>query len=223
MKTIGYALIPLVALTLASCQGEITVDPTTQPMTEEAPTRTEDETTLEKPVTEPVATQVAVEPTLVQDTPGNLELELSDPDWNGETVPEGQQCLREGGEEPSTPEIRVSKLPQGTDTILLEFSDRDFSPMDNGGHGKIGYLVSGGATEVLIPSIPGHSFELPAGFFIIHEHLASSFDRAGAYMPPCSGAAGHAYYVTVKAAQLLSMDDAEFLVLDQGTLDLGEY
>jgi hypothetical protein len=223
MKTIGHALIPLVALIMVACQGEITMDPTTLPIASEAPTSTEVEPTLQEPVTDPVGTQAAAEPTPVQNTPGDLELELSDADWNGEAVPEGQQCLREGGVEPSTPEIRVSNLPQGADTILLEFSDRDFRPMDNGGHGKIGFLVSGGVTNVLIPSVPGHSFELPKGFFVVHEHLASSFDRAGAYMPPCSGAVGHAYYVTVRAAQLLSMDRLEFLVLDQGTLDLGEY
>ena len=51
-------------------------------------------------------------------------------------------------------------LPKGTNTILMEYSDRDSKGMNNGGYGQIHYKLA--STE------------------------ASAWDKAGAYMPPCS-------------------------------------
>jgi hypothetical protein len=152
-----------------------------------------------------------------------LELSFVDSDWDGKTIPNGQQCQRQGGENPSTPRILVSNIPEGSDAIILEFSDKDYRPMDDGGHGKIGFMISKGTREAVIPSIQGHSFNLPNDFFIIQEHQASSFDTAGAYMPPCSGGIGNSYYVTVKAVELLSKEDKTFILLGQGILELGRY
>ncbi len=152
-----------------------------------------------------------------------LDLVFADSDWDGKTVPNGQQCQRQGGENPSTPRILVSNIPEGSDAIILEFSDRDYRPMDDGGHGKIGFMISEGTREAVIPSILGHSFNLPNDFFIIQEHQASSFDTAGAYMPPCSGGIGNSYYVTVRAVELLSKEDKTFILLGQGILELGRY
>ena len=152
-----------------------------------------------------------------------LELAFADSEWNGDKVPSGQQCHRQGGENPSTPRIAVENIPEGTDAIILEFSDRTFSPMNNGGHGKIGFEISAGTKEVVIPSVPGHSFELPEGFFLVQEHKASSYDTAGAYMPPCSGGTGHHYYVTIKAVKVLSKEDKTFVMLGQGILELGQF
>lgn len=152
-----------------------------------------------------------------------LQLELADREWDGERIPKGQQCSRQRGENPSTPGVRVSNLPKGTDAIVLEFSDRDYGPMDDGGHGKVGFEILDGTSEVIIPSIPGHTFDLPEGFFLVQEHQAPNFDTAGAYMPPCSGGADHSYYVTVKAVELVSLENSEFRVLDEGILELGKY
>ncbi len=152
-----------------------------------------------------------------------LEFAFADAEWDGITIPIGQQCQRQGGENPSTPRIIVKNIPDGADAIVLEFSDRNFGPMDDGGHGKIGFKISEGIKEVLIPSIPGHSFDLPENFFIIQEHQASSFDLAGAYMPPCSDGIGNSYYVTVKAVTILSEENKTFILLTQGVLELGKY
>ena len=152
-----------------------------------------------------------------------LHLELADPAWDGLRIPDGQQCLRHGGENPSTPLVLVGSIPENTDAIILEFSDRDFRPMDNGGHGQVGFLITVGTTEMVIPSIPGNTFDLPEDFFLVKEHLAAGVGPAGAYMPPCSGGLNNAYYVTVKAVEVISMEENAFSVLGQGILELGEY
>jgi hypothetical protein len=33
---------------------------------------------------------------------------------------------------------------------------------------------------------------------MIEAHRGPGWDKEGAYMPPCSGGKGHAYYVTIK-------------------------
>jgi hypothetical protein len=105
----------------------------------------------------------------------------------------------------------------------MEFSDRTYKPMDKGGHGKIGFEITEGTEKVIVPSVPAHSFDLPEGFFIVKEHQGADWDKAGAYMPPCSGGKGNSYYVTVKAVRQLSRGSTEFELLAQGVLELGKY
>ncbi len=183
-----------------------------------APTDEERETPALQDSVTPTATTIPTNVPVM-----DLELTFDDSDWDGKTVPVGQQCQSQGGDNPSTPRIIVSSIPEGSNAIVLEFSDRDYRPMDDGGHGKIGFLILEGTKEAVIPSIPGHSFNLPNDFFIIQEHQASSFDTAGAYMPPCSGGIGNSYYVTVKAVMLISEEDKTYTLLGQGTLELGKY
>ncbi len=152
-----------------------------------------------------------------------LTVAHADPAWDGVSVPAGQQCQSQGGVNPSTPSILVSKIPGGSDAIILEFSDRDFPPMDDGGHGKVGFMISEGTEDAVIPSIPGHTFILPEGFFLIEAHQAPDVDTAGAYMPPCSGGIGNSYYVTVRAVKLISADGKTFTPLGEGILELGSY
>ena len=87
-----------------------------------------------------------------------LEVAFADAAWNGKTVPKGQQCRRFGGNG-ATPALAVGNLPAEANAIILEFSDRDVPKMDNGGHGKIGYRIPSGAGKVVIPSVPGHTFD----------------------------------------------------------------
>lgn len=95
--------------------------------------------------------------------------------------------------------------------------------MDDGGHGKIGYRITKGTTETAIPSVPGHTFALPEGFFLVAAHQGSSWDKAGAYMPPCSGGMGNRYYVTVKAIYQTSSKGEESKLLGMGKIDLGVF
>ncbi len=127
-----------------------------------------------------------------------LEVKLSDSVWDGVKIPVGQQCNKFGGESPATPKLHVMDIPSGSDSIVLEYSDRDSKKMDNGGHGRMSYSIDAMSKVVDIPSVPGHSFDLPEKFTIIEAHRGAGWDKEGAYMPPCSGGNNHAYYVTIK-------------------------
>ena len=122
---------------------------------------------------------------------GEFVVQLSNPTWDGVSIPKGEQCQKFGGNAPKTPELSVSGIPAGTNLIILEFSDRSYKPMDNGGHGKIGYALNKQRDSVVIPSVLGHNFYLPAGFFMVAAHRSPKWDKAGAYMPPCSGGKGN--------------------------------
>lgn len=130
-----------------------------------------------------------------------LDVELADTAWNGNEVPSGQQCQKFGGVNPTTPKLSISDIPPTADTIILEYSDRDSERMNNGGHGRMSFKIDAGLSKVDVPSVAGHTFDLPSLFSIIEAHRSPGWDKAGAYMPPCSGGKGHEYYVTVKAAQ----------------------
>lgn len=70
--------------------------------------------------------------------------------------------------------------------------------------------------KVEIPSIPGHTFDIPPGFTIIEAHHAPGWDIAGTYRPPCSGGKDHAYYLTIKSAK----DD---MVTTEAVIEMGKY
>ncbi|MEW5722970.1 MAG: hypothetical protein AB1896_07670 [Thermodesulfobacteriota bacterium] len=116
-----------------------------------------------------------------------LEVAFADPAWNGQKVPDGQQCRRFGGQG-ATPGLIVRNIPAGANAVILEFSDKNVAKMDHGCHGRIGYLIPPGTTEVALPPVPGHTFELPQGFFLVQAHCAPSWDKAGAYLPPARAA-----------------------------------
>ncbi len=145
-----------------------------------------------------------------------FDVRFADASWDGIKVPAGQQCLRFGGINPATPRLIVGDIPTGTTAIELEYSDRDYQKMDNGGHGKMSFVLGSSITKVEIPSVPGHSFNLPVGFKTIAAHLSPGWDKAGAYMPPCSGGKKHAYYVTVKAVN-------GNRVTAEAVLEMGDY
>lgn len=73
-----------------------------------------------------------------------FEISFADAEWDGKTVPTGQQCQRFGGSNPSTPRRIINNIPDATNAIIMEYSDRDWPPMDDGGHGirLSQYLIS---------------------------------------------------------------------------------
>lgn len=145
-----------------------------------------------------------------------LDVKFADKAWDGTTVPKGQQCQKFGGINPSTPQWIVSDIPAGSNAIILEYSDRDSEKMDKGGHGRMSFAIDPTAEKVEIPSVPGHTFEIPSGFVMIEAHRSPGWDKEGAYMPPCSGGKGHAYYVTIKTMK----DDK---VTAETVLEMGKY
>lgn len=127
-----------------------------------------------------------------------LDVKFAERVWDGVKIPEGQQCQKFGGNNPSTPELIVTDIPAGSNVIVLEYSDRDSKKMDKGGHGKMRFGFDSTVESIKIPSVPGHSFDLPPEFTMIEAHRGAGWDIEGAYMPPCSGGKGHAYYLTIK-------------------------
>ena len=149
-----------------------------------------------------------------------LDASLADPAWDGAKVPAGQQCEKFGGEG-STPLLTIQQIPAGANAVVMEYSDRDYPAMDHGGHGKFGYRIPPGSSTANIPSVTGHTFDLPKGFFLIEAQRAPTWDKAGAYLPPCSGGKGNDYYVTVKAVK--EIDGGIREVLGETEVPLGQY
>lgn len=145
---------------------------------------------------------------------------LADTAWNGITIPDGQQCDKFGGQG-SSPKIHVANIPAGTDALVVEYSDESYEPMRDGGHGKIGYRILSKAREITIPAVKGHSFDLPEPFFIVEPQRAPQWDKAGAYLPPCSGGKGNTYTATIKAVKLDSGRVGE--TITDSSLVLGKY
>ena len=131
----------------------------------------------------------------------SFDAKFAGSEWNSSMVPKGQQCQKFGGNNPATPKLIVSGVPNNADKIILEYSDRDSKRMNNGGHGQMSYMLKSSASEVEIQSVMGHTFDIPKSFNMIEAHRGPGWDKAGAYMPPCSGGKGHEYYVTIKAVK----------------------
>jgi phosphatidylethanolamine-binding protein (PEBP) family uncharacterized protein len=151
-----------------------------------------------------------------------LKLAFGDPAWDGKKIPKGQQCRKFGGKG-ATPPLVISNIPAEANAIILEYGDHDYPPMDAGGHGIMGFNIAPGTKEAQIPPVPGHTYDLPKGFFIIAEHMGPAWDKAGAYMPPCSGGRGNKYYVVVKAVRLAKPGDKTGKVLATSELEIGTY
>lgn len=145
---------------------------------------------------------------------------LNDSDWDGKLIPAGQQCLKFGGKQPATPPLKITNIPQQANLLILEYSDRSHQPMNNGGHGRMAYAISSPVQSLQLPAVSGHSFKLPSGFIMLEAHRNPKWDKAGAYMPPCSGGKGNAYYVTVKAVHY---NGAKTDLLAETVLEMGKF
>ena len=159
---------------------------------------------------------------LAAETANKLQVSFADAKWDGKTIPYGQQCGRDNGKG-ATPPLIIKNIPPEANAIIFEYSDRTYAPMDDGGHGKIGYSIQPGTTEVQVPSIPGNTMSLPEGFFLVAPHSNPAWDSAGAYLPPCSGGRGNSYYVTVKAVTQSGDKKQKPKVLATTKLNLGTY
>lgn len=145
-----------------------------------------------------------------------FDAKFADEAWDGKKVPIGQQCQKFGGNNPATPRLIVSEIPPESNALVLEYSDRSHEQMDKGGHGKMKFMLDPERKEVEVPSVPGHTFDIPKEFMLIEAHLGPGWDKAGAYMPPCSGGKGNEYYMTIKAVK-------DEKVTATTTLEMGKY
>ena len=127
--------------------------------------------------------------------------------WDGQTIPDGQQCKKYGGLNPETPALVVSNIAPKASALIFAYSDRDYKEMDDGGHGVIRFDLPDGAKDIFVPPIRSNTYDLPEGFSIVKEHRGTERGLPGAYMPPCSGGYNNLYYVTIQAVngnQILS-------------------
>lgn len=150
-----------------------------------------------------------------------LDLAFADPAWNGKVIPKGQQCQEHGGNGAS-PSIKVKDIPVQANKLIIEFSDEAYAPCDNGGHGIVSYELKEGFKEVVVPSIPGQTFDLPDNFELIKEHCGKHLSmKRGAYIGPCPGIGNH-YYLIVKAVYK-APDKSKNMLLGKGRLEMGTY
>ncbi|MFZ5341890.1 MAG: hypothetical protein ACOZBL_05135 [Patescibacteria group bacterium] len=150
-----------------------------------------------------------------------FSVSLADPAWNGKSVPSGQQCLRFGGKNPMTPALSVKNLPPEANGLIMEYSDRTYSPMDRGGHGKIAYLAPAGQKDFSVPSIQAQVKTVPEGFVSISNSKSGGWDTDGAYLPPCSGGKGNSYVIDVWAVKITG--DKVEKIGDKVVVKLGYY
>ena len=147
-------------------------------------------------------------------TAQSFEAKLALP-WNGVTVPDGQQCRLFGGDG-ATPVFVLQGLPQGTTQVRVEFNDKSYAPLsENGGHGVIGFPVSG--PDAVLPSVPGMAAYLPMGAVVISAARSSGQYASDGYLPPCSGGRGNRYMADVIAL------DSRGAELARVAVELGRY
>ena len=151
-----------------------------------------------------------------------LTVSFADGAWNGKTVPSGQQCTKFGGKG-ATPALVVDNVPAGANAIIVEFNDRSYMDLSfDGGHGKIGFSVSGGG-KVTLASVPGETEQFPDGVFLEARNRATGSYATAGYLPPCSGGRGNAYFADVKAVYKAKTKDETSKLLATGKIELGKY
>jgi hypothetical protein len=165
-------------------------------------------------------------------SPESLIVEFADSkQWEGKgkDIPDEGTCNSSKGFS-ETPTFIISNIPEGSNAIIMEYSDKSFFAMDNGGHGKIGYALPDGSQKVTILSIPSNTSKLPNGFWLVAKHK-NVLDIAGEYptfMPPCSGGKSHAgknhkYSVTIKAVYHAPSKKDKSKLFGTKELELGTY
>jgi hypothetical protein len=145
-----------------------------------------------------------------------LTVTFADPAWTGDKVPAGQHCPLQGGTG-ATPALTVAGIPDGTRQITVAFNDETYQPMNDGGHGVIGFEVAATGGEATLPSVPGNTLELPSGAYIVTAARGTGEYASPGYLPPCSGGAGNTYTATVNAL------DSTGAMLASGKITLGKY
>jgi len=148
----------------------------------------------------------------------DIDVSFSDDKWNGKVIPLDEVCSNFNIEAGSTPGLYIDNLPEGAKKVVLKFSDKTFTKMDNGGHGILSYRIDEDETNIEVPPQIGETFDLDDGFEVVTAHTGTRFNKtAGAYLAPCSGGKGNTYVVEI------SIVDGENNILDTKELVLGKY
>ena len=144
-----------------------------------------------------------------------LNISFVDPEWDGKKVPKSGQCTNCGGEGLSPP-LLVKNIPPDTDALIIKFRDKSMA-VD---HGAIRFQTDG-KTELVIPSVPEQTFELPHGAEMESEHHAPNGMIPGAYMAPCGCGFNNKYVATILAIKIDK--SGQKLLLGKGKIKLGRF
>jgi hypothetical protein len=148
----------------------------------------------------------------------DIDVSFADDKWNGKVIPLDEVCSNYNIEAGSTPGLYIDNLPKGAKKVILKFSDKTFTKMDDGGHGILSYRIDDEGTNIEIPPQIGETFDLDDGFEVVTAHTGTRFNKKpGAYLAPCSGGKGNTYTVEI------SIIDDENNVLATKELVLGKY
>ncbi len=148
----------------------------------------------------------------------DIDVSFVDEKWNGKVVPIDEVCSDYNIEAGSTPGLYIENLPDGADKVIMKFSDKTFTKMDNGGHGILSYKIEPETTNVEVPPQIGETFDLDEGFEVVSAHTGTRFKKKeGAYLAPCSGGKGNTYILDI------SIVDTKNNILATKELVLGKY
>jgi hypothetical protein len=151
-----------------------------------------------------------------------LDAKFADSAWDGKKIPMNQVCFTDTG---STPPLTISNIPQGTNAILMEVNDENYSPLSSGGgHGIVGFWIDKGSSTVTLPAVLGHTTEnLPKDTFIESASRSKGRYATRGYLPPCSGGNNHMYSANIKAVYKAKNDKEESKLLGDTHIKFGKY
>ncbi|GEO80067.1 hypothetical protein [Pararhodospirillum oryzae] len=138
--------------------------------------------------------------------------------WNGKTVPAEGRCKALGGTG-RTPPLIIGGIPTGARTVLVAFSKRGDSDLDDGGLGVVGWTLPLGASLFVTPPVPGQTESLPPGAWIERSHGAALGPRVG-YLGPCFPESGAVYEADVRV--MGPTGQGEQGVMAHGVISLGQ-
>lgn len=141
------------------------------------------------------------QPQAASNPTATLSVTFRDAAWDGREVPVIGRCRSCGGDGRS-PALLVGGLPPTADEVIVEFNDLRITDLArNGGHGAIG-VATGGAAEVVVPSVREETMSLPRGVRCVSKHRCVFYGhKPGAYKAPCGCGHGNVYEATVKAVR----------------------
>lgn len=150
----------------------------------------------------------------------DLTVEFADPAWTGGKIPSGQHCKKFGGKG-ATPPLKVSGIPAEANAIVVEFNDKSYQQLSyDGGHGKVGFHITPGTGEAMLPAVPGGTSDMPDGVWLVKKNRARGAWSSPGYLPPCSGGKNNKYAAEVYAV-VKNGDDYDEVA--EGEITLGRY
>ncbi|MBF0187112.1 MAG: hypothetical protein HQL50_04220 [Magnetococcales bacterium] len=150
-----------------------------------------------------------------------LRVQFDGTGWNGIAIAQENRCRADGGRGLS-PSFKVSRLPVGTNAILVRYNNEDNRKLENGGLGEIGFKVDMEETSAVTVAIPEGTDTLPDSVWIEIHNRWGDMQGIG-YRAPCSGGKGDRYSASVLALKTFRQTGVPPKILAQGSIFLGRW